>query len=51
MTDSDTKTSGTKDEAVLTDVSVEEWIQEQTFRTTGEVDIPAVMSDRVIGQD
>ena len=41
----------TKDEVILTDVSVEEWIQNQSFRSTSEVEIPETMSDRVIGQD
>ena len=40
-----------KEEVLLTDVSVEEWIENQTFTTTGEVEIPEQMSDRVIGQD
>ncbi len=51
MTDNDNSNNVKKEEAVLTDVSVEEWIQEQTFRTTGEVEIPKIMSDQVIGQD
>ena len=41
----------TKEEVILADVSVEEWIQNQPFHTTGEVKIPDQMSDRVIGQD
>lgn len=51
MTDNNANIKNKEEEAVLTDVSVEEWIQQQDFRTTGEVDIPETMSDRVIGQD
>ena len=31
--------------------SVEEWAEEQTFATTEEIEIPALMADRVIGQE
>ena len=47
MTEEQIKT----EEIILTDVPVEEWIENQTFRTTKEVEIPENMSDRVIGQD
>lgn len=36
---------------VLSDVTVEEWIERQEFRSTKDVEIPQKMSDRVIGQD
>ncbi len=32
-------------------ISLEEWIDNQTFKTTEEIEIPANMADRVIGQD
>ncbi len=38
-------------DVVLTDVSVEEWMNNQSFQSTREVEIPEKMSDRVIGQD
>lgn len=34
-----------------TEVSLEEWVDRQTFSTTAEIQIPKKMSDRVIGQD
>lgn len=36
---------------VLTDVTTEEWISRQSFKSTRDVEIPEKMSDRVIGQD
>ena len=36
---------------VLTDVTTEEWVANQTFKSTRDVEIPEKMSDRVIGQD
>lgn len=44
-------TEADENDPVLTDVPVEEWIENQTFHTTKEMDIPEKMSDRVIGQD
>ncbi len=32
-------------------VPLEDWIEQQTFRTTMDIEIPDKMSDRVIGQD
>ena len=40
-----------ENDTVLTDVTVEDWISNQTFKSTREVEIPEKMSDRVIGQD
>ena len=40
-----------ENDTVLTDVTVEDWISNQSFKTTREVEIPEKMSDRVIGQD
>lgn len=31
--------------------SLEEWVEEQTFKSTEEIEIPTVMADRVIGQE
>ncbi|AGI47602.1 lon-related putative ATP-dependent protease [Thermoplasmatales archaeon BRNA1] len=40
-----------ENDAVLTDVPVEEWVKNQQFKSTKDVDVPEKMSDRVIGQD
>jgi len=32
-------------------LSVEAWVDQQSFRTTDDIDIPSMMADRVIGQD
>ena len=32
-------------------LSLEDWIEKQTFRSTKDIEIPAKMADRVIGQD
>ena len=32
-------------------LSVEEWVDRQTFTTTADIDIPDMMADRVIGQE
>ena len=40
-----------ENDTVLTDVTVEDWISNQSFKSTREVEIPEKMSDRVIGQD
>lgn len=32
-------------------LSVEEWVDKQTFTTTADIDIPDMMADRVIGQE
>ncbi len=37
-----------KEESV---VPLDEWIEQQTFHTTAEIDIPEKMADQVIGQD
>ena len=52
LTDAETGLDDTDEkEPVLTDVSVEEWIAKQSFKTTKDVEVPQKMSDRVIGQD
>ena len=40
-----------ENEPILADVTAEEWISNQSFRSTRDVEIPDKMSDRVIGQD
>ncbi len=40
-----------ENEPTLADVTAEEWISNQSFRSTRDVEIPDKMSDRVIGQD
>ncbi|MDD2626240.1 MAG: ATP-dependent protease LonB [Candidatus Methanomethylophilus sp.] len=40
-----------KDDPVLIDVPVEEWIEKKDFKTTNDIEVPAKMSERVIGQD
>src|SRR5574344_2138267 len=40
-----------KDDPVLTDVPVEEWIEKQNFKSTKDIEVPTKLSDRVIGQD
>ena len=40
-----------KKEQVKLAGSLDEWIEEQTFTSTEEIDIPDQMADRVIGQD
>lgn len=40
-----------KDDPVLTDVPVEEWIEKQSFKSTKDIEVPNKLSDRVIGQD
>lgn len=40
-----------ENDPVLSDVTVEEWIEKQEFRSTKDIEIPQKMSDRVIGQD
>ena len=34
-----------------TDEPLEAWVERQTFRSTEDIEIPAKMADRVIGQD
>ena len=40
-----------ENDLVLSDVTVEEWIEKQEFKSTKDVEVPQKMSDRVIGQD
>ncbi len=40
-----------KKDVKVSELSVEEWADEQSFTTTEEIKIPDMMADRVIGQD
>ncbi len=40
-----------KEKEKPTDVSLEEWVDSQTFATTADIEVPKKMSDRIIGQD
>ena len=39
------------DEKEKSKLSVEAWVDQQTFESTNDIEIPNMMADRVIGQD
>ncbi|MBE6518933.1 MAG: ATP-dependent protease LonB [Thermoplasmata archaeon] len=41
----------TEDKKKVSKLSVEAWVDAQTFNTTDDIEIPNMMADRVIGQD
>ena len=41
----------TKKEVKRSELSVEEWIEKQSFQNTDEIEVPDLMADRVIGQE
>ena len=40
-----------KKDVKRSELSVEKWAEQQTFASTDEIQVPANMADRVIGQD
>ena len=40
-----------KKEVKRSELSVEEWIEKQTFQSTNDIEVPNLMADRVIGQE
>lgn len=41
----------TEEEKNKSTLSVEEWVDQQTFETTNDIEVPKMIADRVIGQD
>ena len=40
-----------KEKEKPTEVSLEEWVESQTYETTADIEVPKKMSDSIIGQD